>query len=89
VLSTQWISPSRARPTGWPALALAVLVDACRVAGFLPVHSPKPSARARADALAYLFGPPRDEALPLALACALVGGKPEQLRRQLTQRQSA
>jgi hypothetical protein len=88
ILPTQWPLGSRHgshRRVGWPALAAAVLADACRCAGLLPMRQPV-GPGVRQTALAYLFGPPGSEALPLELVCALLDYDVARLRQCLRQR---
>jgi hypothetical protein len=71
VVAAQW--PSRARPTGAAALALALLTTAAREAGLAAITDKRVRPGQRAAARAYLAGGDGTEPLPLETACALVG----------------
>jgi hypothetical protein len=72
VVAAQW--PSRARPTGAAALALALLTNAAREAGLAAITDKRVRPGQRAAAQAYLAGrSDGSEPLPLETACALVG----------------
>jgi hypothetical protein len=58
-------------------LAAALLIDAVRCLAFPREH------RLYKDALLYLLGPSRDEALSCEIACQLVGVTRDHLRRRL------
>jgi len=80
VVAAQW--PSRARPTGPAALALALLVGAVRDAGLTATCDKRTRPAQRAVAQAYLAGrSDGTEPLPLETACALIGVNPDRVRR--------
>jgi hypothetical protein len=58
-------------------LAAALLIDAVRCLAFPRKH------RLYQDALGYLLGPARNEALPCEIACQLSGITQDHLRRRL------
>jgi hypothetical protein len=84
LLPTQWpLGARRGRHArGWPALAAAVLTDACRCAGLMPMRRRVRLAVRRA-AWDYLLGQGGDEPLPLELACALVDVDPAVLHTRM------
>jgi hypothetical protein len=69
VLGTQWPGPSQAQRAGWPALARALLADACLDAGLARRRGPV-RRRDRWSAARYLL---EADAVPVPLetACAL------------------
>jgi hypothetical protein len=88
---SQW--PRRGpRASGPAALAVAVLLDALVVAGFIPrsqSRRPAGSPAVRATVRAYLAGDLEDVVpLPLAIACALAGVDQDGLAR-IVRRRSA
>jgi hypothetical protein len=70
LLNGQWPGPSRVPVTGMPALAHAVLANACLDAGLARRRGPVPP-RDRRSAARYLLEADPDVPLSLEAACAL------------------
>jgi len=89
LLGAQW--PSRRRPSGAAALAVALLESAARDAGLLTATAAKHTRpRQRATAQAYLAGrTDGSEAVPLEIACGLAGLDVDRVTRAVRQRLGA
>ena len=85
VVAAQW--PSRARPTGAAALALALLTNAAREAGLAAITDKRVRPGQRAAAQAYLAGrSDGTEPLPLTVVCTMAGLNVERVRRAVRRR---
>jgi hypothetical protein len=88
LLGAQW--PSRRRPSGAAALAVALLESAARDAGLTATGAKHIRPRQRATARAYLAGrTDGSEAVPLEIACGLAGLDVDRVRRAVRQRLGA
>jgi hypothetical protein len=80
LLGTQWPGPSQAQQAGWPALARALVAEACLDAGLARRRGPV-RRRDRDSAARWLLeANDATEPVPLALACALAGLDPTRVR---------
>ena len=79
LLNCQWPGPRQARRPGWPALARAVLAEACLDAGLARRRGPV-AERVRWSATNYLLETDPDVPLPLETACLLADLDPVRVR---------
>jgi hypothetical protein len=79
LLNCQWPGPSQAQRAGWPALARALVAEACLDAGLARRRGPV-RQRDRWSAARYLLEADEPVPLPLETACLLADLDPVRVR---------
>jgi hypothetical protein len=80
LLNVRWPGPRQAQQAGWPALARAMLAEACLDRGLARRRGPVRPRDRRTAARWLLEANGGTEALPLAVACAWAGLDPDRVR---------